>query len=154
MERISGVSAESGRVGQGTDDVEKLHHRARPSVGQDQRQGVCLGRGDVDRVNVGAADGGRDLVERVETSVKATEVVSVCPVRAQVTQVGLRNALFPAVDGLRVWPACVPQSSPEVLDIVGRGPHSEVLDYRSLNFAHIRLHFLSGASAVVQRHVV
>ena len=43
MEGVLGLTALSGRVGQRTDDIEKLDNAARPAVGQDDRPRMLVG---------------------------------------------------------------------------------------------------------------
>jgi hypothetical protein len=40
VERVRRVAAVRDRVGQRADDVEELDDRARPAVGEDQREGI------------------------------------------------------------------------------------------------------------------
>ena len=56
VKRVLGLAAECGGVSQRADEVEHLDDRARPAVGDDQRQGVLVTRRDVDEVDVQTVD--------------------------------------------------------------------------------------------------
>src|SRR5262249_49817696 len=67
-------------IGERTDQVEHLDHRAGPAVRDDQRQGVLVFRLDVDEVDVHSVDLGRELGKRVEPLLEPPEVVVLGPV--------------------------------------------------------------------------
>ena len=66
VERVGRVAAVGARVGQRADDVQELHDRAGPAVGQDQRQRVRLGRAHVQEVDVLPVDLGGELRQLVQ----------------------------------------------------------------------------------------
>ena len=53
-----------GGVGERLDDLELLDERARPAVGDDDRQRVLVLRADVDEVDVEPVDLGQEVRER------------------------------------------------------------------------------------------
>ena len=55
MEGVSGIAAVGGGVGERTDDVLELGDGAGPAVGDQQGQGVLVGRADVEQVDVEGA---------------------------------------------------------------------------------------------------
>ena len=61
MEGVRWVGAVSARVGQRADDVEVLDDRAWPAVREDEREGVGLGRADVQEMDGLPVDLGREL---------------------------------------------------------------------------------------------
>jgi hypothetical protein len=61
VEGVGRVAAVGPRIGERVDDVQELHDRAGPAVGQEQRQGVGFGGADVQEVEVGPVDGGGEL---------------------------------------------------------------------------------------------
>ena len=56
VERVIGRTAVGDRVGERTDEPQKIDDRARPAVSEDQRQRVGVRRADVDEVDVDPDD--------------------------------------------------------------------------------------------------
>src|SRR5262249_22180632 len=52
VERVHRVATVRARIRQCLDDVQKLHNRAGPAVGEDEPQGARLGGADVEEVFV------------------------------------------------------------------------------------------------------
>ena len=72
-----------GRVRQWADDLEHLDHRARPSVGDDQRQRILVRRLHVDEVDVLAVDLRLELRQRVQLLLAPAPVIAGHPVAGQ-----------------------------------------------------------------------
>jgi hypothetical protein len=131
MERVGRLAAVSGRVDQRPDDLEELDDRPWPAVVEDKRQRISLRRTDVEEVDLEPVDLGAELGQRVQARLARPPVVTVGPVRAQLLQVGKRDALRPVVDRLAVRPAgavkaltkivelCLRNLDPERRDLVG-----------------------------------
>ena len=101
----AGVAAVGARVGQRPDHPQELDRRARPAVGQDQRQRVRLGRADVQEVDVLAVDGRDELRDLVQPGLLGAPVEAVGPVAGQVLQVVQGYAAGPVVAGRVLRPA-------------------------------------------------
>ena len=104
-------------IGERTEHVEELDHRARPAVREHEREGVGLGGAHVQRVDAEPVDLRPDLREGVDPLGHA-EVVAVGPPGAQLAHVGEGHALRPVVDRLGVGPARAGQAGAEVGDLV------------------------------------
>ena len=61
MERVRRARAMRRGIGERLDDLQLLDDRARPPVGDDQRQRVLVLGAQMDEVNVDAVDLGREL---------------------------------------------------------------------------------------------
>ena len=61
VERVRRGPAISGGIGQRPDDLELLDDRARPAVGDDDRQRIFMPRADVDEVDVEPVDLGDEI---------------------------------------------------------------------------------------------
>ena len=96
MERVGRITAVGAGIGQGTDDLQELDHRAGPAVGDDQRERVGLGRAGVDEVHARPVDLGEEVVEGVEHRLGAAPVVLVAPVRDELGEVPALGAVVPA----------------------------------------------------------
>ena len=59
VEGVLRPTAERRRIGEARDHVEELDDRARPAVGEQQRQGALVGRPGVDEVDRLPVDRGR-----------------------------------------------------------------------------------------------
>jgi hypothetical protein len=91
VERVRRVGAVGSRVGQRADHIEELDDRARPAMGQDQRERVRLGRPDVQEVDVLAVDLGDELRVLVQPGLGRTPVKAVPPVPGQPADFGQRH---------------------------------------------------------------
>ena len=79
MKRLRGIEAVGARIAQRADDVEKLHHRTRPAVQQDQRPRGWLGRFDVQEMHRLAVDLGAELRVGVELRLLGAPVELIQP---------------------------------------------------------------------------
>jgi hypothetical protein len=95
VEGVGRVAAVAAGVGERPDEVDVLEEGVGPAVGEDQRQGVGLGRAEVQEVDVLPVDGGV-LRELVEPGLPGPPVVLVLPVVDQVADVADRDAVLPA----------------------------------------------------------
>ena len=129
MEGVRGIAAVGARVGQRSEHAEELERRARPAVGHDQRQGVVLGRADVQEVDRLAVDLGGELGHRVQPRLLGAPVEVAGPVAGQVAQVAERYAAAPS-DPRRLLrrPARSGQAVAEVLDLGRRDVDAERAD--------------------------
>jgi hypothetical protein len=105
------------RIGKRSDDLQDLHDRARPAVGDDQRQGTGLRRADVDAVNAGTVDRGGELRERVEMRLVRPPVICGPPVRSEILEVVQRDSVAPADARKLIRPAGPIQSSVQVVKV-------------------------------------
>ena len=71
-EGIARVAAEASRVGQARNDLEKLEHRARPAMQQQQRHRVRPDTGHVQIVQVDAVDERAELRKSIEGAYERT----------------------------------------------------------------------------------
>ena len=117
VERVLGVAAVRGRVGQRADGLEQLDDRAGPAVGHDQRQRVLVRRAHVDEVDVHAVDLGRELRQRVQSRLEAPEVVFGRPVAHQRLHRRELHTLRAVVDELAGRPARRRDACTQVLEL-------------------------------------
>ena len=96
---------------------EHLDDRARPAVGDDQRQRVRVRRPDVDEVDVEAVDLGQELREGVQPRLEPAEVVVGRPVAHELLHRRERDALRQVGDGLLLGPARRLEPPAEVVDV-------------------------------------
>jgi hypothetical protein len=120
VEGVGGVAAVGARVGERADDLQELHDRAGPAVGEDQGQRVRLRRADVHEVDGVPGELGGELREGVEPGLLLAPVVGGGPVGGQVAQVADGDAVAPADAGRLVGPAGARQPVAQVVQ-VGRG---------------------------------
>ena len=92
-----------------------LDDRARPPVGEDERQGVRLGRAHVEEVDVLPVDRGRELRVLVEPRLPGAPVVAAAPVVGELLDVGARHAVAPPGAGQLVGPARARETLVEVV---------------------------------------
>jgi hypothetical protein len=83
VERVLGVSAVRGGVGEGPDGLEQLDDRAGPPVRHDHGQRVLVRRLHVDEVDVHTVDLGLELRQRVQSRFALAPVVIGRPVPGQ-----------------------------------------------------------------------
>ncbi len=105
-------------IGQGVDDLELLDDRARPSMRDDQRQGIRMCRADMDEMDVEPIDFGDGLREGIEPRLDFPPVVVRLPVAHEVLQHRLRHALSFVGDGLLVGPPCGSQAAAKVGEVL------------------------------------
>ncbi len=115
MEGVRWVAAVCARIGERTDDLEELHDRPRPAVGDQERQGGRLRRAHVQEVQVLPVDSGGELRERVQPGLVLTPVVGGAPVLGQLSQVGERHPVVPADAGELLGPAGPAQALAKVV---------------------------------------
>jgi hypothetical protein len=70
-----------GRVRQRIDDIEKLDDAAWPTVGQNDRACMLVGRTNVQEVNAQTVNLGSELRIGIQTSLEAAPVIGGPPVR-------------------------------------------------------------------------
>ena len=161
VERVVGAPAVGGRVGEGSDDLEHLDHRAGPTMRDDHRQGVLVLRADVDEVDVHAVDLGHELRQRVELRLTAPPVVPVQPVAGERLSGRQLHALRAVGDQLLARPPRCGNSTAQVVDRLlrkldvegpdlGRGldarAHSDLPSRSDVNAARISSAKISGSS--------
>ncbi len=96
VERVLRLTAERLRGREPGDDVEELHDRARPPVGEEQRQRVGVLRSRVHEVDRLPVDRGAEVLELVEPGLLRAPVVVVAPGVDELAQVVDRDAVLPA----------------------------------------------------------
>ncbi len=104
-ERIGGVAAEARGIGEHGDDLVELPHRARPPVGDQERQRPGAAALLVDEMEVDAGHLRDELAERVEPGLVRAPVVAVLPVGDELLHVGEAGAIGPLLPGSLIRPA-------------------------------------------------
>ena len=80
IERVLRGAAMRGRIGQRLDDLQLLDDRARPAVGDDDRQRIFVLRLDVDEVDVEPVDVGDEVGQGVQPRLDLAPVIVVRPI--------------------------------------------------------------------------
>ncbi len=75
MESVGCTRAMGRGIGQWLNDLQRLDDRARPSVGNDERQRVLVFRTNVDEMNIEAVDAGDELRQGIEPRLDFAPVV-------------------------------------------------------------------------------
>ena len=75
VERVGGVAAVRGGIGERAEHLEELHDRARPAVGHDERERIGMRRADVEEVDTEPVDLGPELRKRVQPRLGRPPVV-------------------------------------------------------------------------------
>ncbi len=117
VERVRGRAAVRDRVGERTDDLVELDHRAGPTVRHDQRHRARVRRAHVQEVNAQPVDLGAVLAERVQHRLAAAPVVIGAPVVDECAHAVERCALRPVVDRLAIGPARGGEPAAKVVEI-------------------------------------
>ena len=131
MEGIRRARAVCGGVGERIDDLQLLDDRARPSVRDDERQGILVLRADVDEVDVEAVDLGDEMREGLQSGLALAPVVLLGPVTGECLH---RRELGPCrgiVDGFLLGPARGHDSRTQVIEIRFAGLDRERPDRRT-----------------------
>jgi hypothetical protein len=113
------------RVGQRIDDLQLLDDRARPSVGDDERQGVLMLRADVDEVDVQPVDLGDELRQGVQPGFDLAPVVFRRPVSGEFLHRRQLHALRAITDEFPLWPFCRFDTAAQVDKLLFRHIHAE-----------------------------
>src|SRR5919112_4093327 len=96
VEGVRRIAAVRTWVGQRSDYVEELDHRAWPPVTEDQREGTRLGRTHVQEVNVLPVYRGGELRIPVELGLVLSPIVGRTPILGQLPEVVQRDTAVPA----------------------------------------------------------
>ena len=139
VERVLGVAAVCGRVGERADHVQHLDDRPRPAVRDDHRQRVLVRRANVDEVDVEPVDLGDEMREGVEPRLEPSEVVLVGPVASELLHRRQLHALRLVCDGLLLGPARRLQAPTQLVDPFLRDFDPERADRRTFNRSGRRL---------------
>ena len=107
-------------LAEAADHLHELDERARPAVGEDERQRSWGARGQVQEVDGDAVDVGHELVDAVEPLLPCGPVILIGPVATQVLDVSERDALRPVRRCGRLRPPGGPQASLEFANLLGR----------------------------------
>ena len=99
MESVDWIAAVGAGIGERSDQVQILNDGAWVAVGQDQRQGVRLGRLDVEEVNRLPVDDGGELREGVELRLLRPPIELGSPIVEEILQVVAGNTAAPATSG-------------------------------------------------------
>ena len=127
----SARSAMRGRVGERTDDLEQLEHRARPAMGHDHRQGIGMLRANVNEVDVEAVDLGDELRQGIQLRLRLAPVVAGAPIFDERLELGELYALRLVIDRLAVGPARRGYAPAKLVDLVLRDVDGEGADRAS-----------------------
>ena len=122
MEGVLGVI----RLGERADHVQELDHRARPSVGEDERPRAVMRRPHVKEVDTEPIDLGTELRVGVEPFGKPVHVVVGGPIVSEFTDIAQRYALRPVRHRLGIGPACPRQTVTQVVDLGIGDSHTEL----------------------------
>src|SRR5262249_32318085 len=87
LEGISRVAAVSLGIGQRADDAQELGDRARPAMGENEWQGIWLGRADVQKMDVLPVDRGNELRILIKPGFPEAPVIAGAPVLGQLLQI-------------------------------------------------------------------
>jgi hypothetical protein len=128
MERIAGLPAVRGGVGERADHCIEFQDGARPAMGHQQGKGVSMGRTDMQEMNAQAVDLGPAAVPLVESGFSGAPVVVVLPVLDQRAHPLKLRTLADVGDGLRVRPAGPGQAYGKVVELCLRDVNGEVLN--------------------------
>jgi hypothetical protein len=104
IEGVGLAATVGGGVGEGPDELQLLDDRARPAVGDDQRQGVGMAGADVEEVDVEAVELGHELGQGVQPGFEVAPVVDRRPGAGQGLHGGQRHPLGVIVDRLTLGP--------------------------------------------------
>src|SRR5215211_663579 len=99
MESVGGVAAVGAGIGERSDQVDVLDEGARVAVGEDERQGVGLGRWHMEEVDRLPVDDGGELGEGVELRLLRLPIEPGSPVVEKILQIVARNAPAPTGAG-------------------------------------------------------
>jgi hypothetical protein len=122
VEGVGRVAAVAPGVGERADDPQELHRRARPAVGDQQRQRVGLERADMQEVDRLPVDDGDELRELVQHRLLLAPVEAVGPVAGQLLEVVEGHPPAPADAGQLGGPAGAGQPLAQVVQVlVGNG---------------------------------
>src|ERR1044072_591066 len=128
VERVLGPSTMSGRIGERRDDLELFDHRPRPSVRDDNRQGIRMARARMDEVDVNAVDLGDELRQRVELGFGLAPFIAAAPITDEVLQLRELSTLRWVADRLLVRPTCRCDPSAQIGEVRFRNVHRERAD--------------------------
>ena len=118
MESVGWIAAVRARVGERADDAEEFRDGAGPAMRDQQRQGIRLGRPDVQEVHVLAIDFGAELRVLVKPRFSGTPVIRRSPVLRELPEVTERNTAVPADVGQFIWPASIGDPATQVSYVV------------------------------------
>jgi hypothetical protein len=104
MEGVVRAPAVRRGIRQRLDDLQLLDDRARPPVGDDQRQRVLVRGADVDEMDIEPVDLGDELRQRVELRLAPPPVVVARPVARELLHQRERHALRIVGDRLALGP--------------------------------------------------
>ena len=116
------------RVREQREHVQELRDAARPSVRQDEREGLGTWRAGVQEMDAQAVDRGRELRDGVEPPLRRPPDVVLRPARTAMLEALERHAL--ARVGGRLGPARRAQPSAQVLQLGVGDAQREPLDHR------------------------
>ena len=114
VESVRGVAAVGSWIRERAHQVHELDERAWPSVGEQERHRVGVGRAYVDEVHVQPVDRGGEVIELVEAAFLGAPVEAVLPVGKQVLQIGAIGAVLPGLTRPRVREARAREPLPQV----------------------------------------
>jgi hypothetical protein len=117
MERVTRIAPVAAGIGEWAHDPQELDERARPAVGEDQRDGVRLRRPHVQEMNDLAVDRGDELRQLVERGLLAAPVEAAAPVFGQRLEVVQGDSSAPARVADVRRPARAGEPSSQVVDV-------------------------------------
>src|SRR2546430_7952023 len=99
MKGIARIATMSAWISQWADQLQELHWRTGPAMGEDQRQGIGLGGAHMHEVYGLTIDLGCELRDLIESGLVLAPVVAGTPIVGQFLEVVKRNASAPADAG-------------------------------------------------------
>src|SRR5258708_4135694 len=102
--------------------------RARPAMGDDQRQRLRMGRTNVEEMNVEPVDFSRELRKAIEQRLAAAPIIRFSPIAADLLDPFQRRALAPVVDQFGFRPSGPAQSRSEIVEHIVADRDAKRLD--------------------------
>src|SRR5439155_5990499 len=108
------VNAVGVWIGQEWHERKQLDERARPAMGQDQRNAVPVSGPLMDEVDMDAIELGLELIDRVQLALLCAPIEPVGPIRKQLFKVLKISPLLPGIPWCLIRPARVADTLSEV----------------------------------------
>src|ERR1700749_538717 len=102
-ECVARIAAESRRICQARDELEKLEHRSWPAMQQEQRHRIWTDAGHVEIVNVDAVERNAELRKSIQGGFRSPPVEMAPPIFGEIAKVADVGAVGPGIAGCLVW---------------------------------------------------
>src|SRR5216684_5236379 len=124
-EGVACVAAEACRIGEARNELEKLEHRAGPTVQQKQRHGVGGDAGHMQVVQVDAVERDAELRKSVQRGFRGSPVKMVAPVFGEFAEIDDIGAIGPWITGRLVGEARAGETVAQIGDVGVRDTQRE-----------------------------